>query len=136
MTGNSEQSSQPTDIDCGADTETSTVVTSSSPSLSTTMVHSVLANRRRRDALRYLKENETPIALADLADEIAARETEQSIPEIPAAEVKRVHTSLWHNHIPKLDDSGIVECDRDTGAVTVIEIDEQIEAYLEQSSTE
>lgn len=137
MSGESKTPNEPAGTDHQTETGTAEGVTNSPPSsLSTTTLFDVLANQRRRYAIHALKEHETPIALADLADEVAVRENEISSPEVPAEDVKRVYASLWHAHIPKLVDGGIIECHRDRRTVALAENAEQLEPYLEQAITE
>ncbi len=45
----------------------------------------------------------------DLADEVAAMENGTPPAEVPPPEVERVHTTLYHSHVPKLEAAGIVE---------------------------
>lgn len=47
-------------------------------------IFGVFAHQRRRYALRELRRHETPMALADLADELAIREHEAPLTDIPA----------------------------------------------------
>lgn len=68
-----------------------------------------LSNQRRRHVLRCLDEYGAPMALADLADEVAVRERGSPLPEIPAEDVKRIYVSLYHNHVPRLEDADVVE---------------------------
>lgn len=83
----------------------------------------LLSNRRRRHLLRCLDEYDDPMALADLADEIAAKEYDAPITETSAKEVKRIYVSLYHNHVPKLEEAGIVRYsqERDLVALAVDE---------------
>ncbi|WP_425607567.1 DUF7344 domain-containing protein [Natrinema zhouii] len=59
------------------------------------------------------------MALADLADEIAAREKETSITDIPAEEVKRIYMPLYHTHIPKLEEADLVHYKQERDTVTL-----------------
>lgn len=70
----------------------------------------VLADRRRRYVLHCLEEFETPMALTDIANELVRWETNSS-PTI--VERERAHISLYHNHLPKLADLGLVSFDSD-----------------------
>lgn len=94
-------------------------------------VFSVFAHHRRRYTLRELWRHEQPMALADLADELAVRENETAITEIPAEEVKRIYMSLYHTHIPKLAEADLVDYDQERDTVTLTEYAEQIEQYQE-----
>ena len=131
MSGESEKPNGLTEIDHQSESETPEGATNSpSSQLSTTTLFDVLANQRRRYALRSLKAYETPITLADLADDVAIREHERPITEIPAEEVKRVYTSLYHAHIPKLADEGILEYSQEQDMVALSEDVDQLESLL------
>ena len=81
----------------------------------------LLAKQRRRTALSCLTDHSRAIALADLAEDVAARENEEPITEIPKEEILRIRTSLYHNHVPRLVDAGAVEYDRDRNSVQISE---------------
>lgn len=96
----------------------------------------VLADSRRRYTLECLCEFQTPMALADLAGEVASREQERPVPAIPAEEVKQVYTSLYHVHIPKMADANIVEYTREQDMVVLTPDSEQIEPFVEFATTD
>lgn len=77
----------------------------------------LLANQRCQIALSCLADHSQPIALADLAEDVAVRENEASITEISKEEIQRIRTSLYHNHVPRLADAGAVEYDPDRNSV-------------------
>lgn len=85
-----------------------------------------LSNERRRRVVRYLNDRRAPIALADLAREVAAREEGVATDDVGPDEVERVHVSLYHVHVPKLADRGLVEYDPDRGLVSPPEHGEAI----------
>lgn len=93
------------------------------------MIFGVFAHHRRRYALRELQRYENPMALADLADEIATQENETSITDISAEEVKRIYMSLYHTHIPKLEEADLVHYKQERDAVTLTKHVECIEQY-------
>lgn len=76
----------------------------------------VLSDSRRRFILTYLQEHDTPMALMDVVDELATWEHEADITDIPAKEVSSISISLYHRHLPKMADAGIVEYTREGGA--------------------
>lgn len=104
--------------------------------LSLDVLFDALADRRRRRVLRCLREYRTPMALADLADEVAAREQELPVPEVPPGEAERVYASLSHAHLPKLADANVVEYDRERGSVALSENSERAEPLLECARTD
>lgn len=100
--------------------------------LSLDILFDALANQRRRIALRCLGEFRTPMALADLADEIVTRERDSPLSDIPAEEVKQVYMSLYHTHIPKLTDANIVEYSQEQDSVEFSAERKQVEMFLDR----
>lgn len=72
-------------------------------------VFSLLSNHRRRYTIQFCKQEERPVTLSDLAEQVAAWEEEKPVPELTSAERKRVYTSLQQTHLPTLADSGMIE---------------------------
>ena len=71
----------------------------------------ILASKRRRRALDAMLGLQPPIALEDLAAEIAAKAGDEQ-------RLDEVEISLHHNHLPLLDQFDVVEYDRDRNRVT------------------
>ncbi|NHN46684.1 hypothetical protein G9464_03620 [Halostella sp. JP-L12] len=90
----------------------------------------LIADERRRHALRCLLEHDA-LPLADLADEVAVRERGAPIGEIPAEDVKNVYMSLYHSHVPKLDEANVVTYDQETDAVALDEHADLVARYLD-----
>jgi DNA-binding transcriptional ArsR family regulator len=99
--------------------------------LSKDTIFSMLSNQRRRHVLHYLKRNTGPATIRDLAEQIAAWENGIDIQELSYKQRKRVYTSLHQTHLPKLDDCGIVEYNRDRGVVTLTDRVSELNVYLE-----
>lgn len=75
-----------------------------------------LAHERRQHVLAVLRDDEESASLSELAVAVARRETEEDVdPERET--VERVHTSLYHWHVPKLADANLVEYDVERGTV-------------------
>ena len=94
------------------------------------VVCELLANQRRQYVLACLIDHTQAIALTDLAEDVAVRENEETVTEIPKEEVRTIHTSLYHSHIPKLVDTGAVEYDQDRDLVRVSETADLVERVL------
>jgi DNA-binding transcriptional ArsR family regulator len=99
--------------------------------LSKDTIFAMLSNQRRRHVLHYLKRNEGPATIRDLAEQLAAWENGVEIQELNYKQRKRVYTSLHQTHLPKLDDCGIVEYNRDRGVVTLTGRVSELDVYLE-----
>ncbi len=92
-------------------------------------IYAILANGRRREALRRLTEaGDGVVSLDELATAIAAGETGQSPP--PRAARESVRGSLHQTHLPKLDELGVVGYDRDAGSVHLREGAREVDRYL------
>lgn len=86
---------------------------------------SLLASRRRQFVLHCLETSETPMALADLADELVRWETGES-PTAAQDERERIYVSLYHCHLPKLANSDLVSFDADRNLVDLREDGEEL----------
>lgn len=71
-------------------------------------VFEALAHPRRRYLLYTLLED-TEWSLREIAAKVAAWEDGPPSRTVTDDEVERVYVSLYHNHVPKLADDGIVE---------------------------
>jgi len=91
----------------------------------------MLSNQRRRYVLYYLNREPGPVSLRDLAERIAAWENDIDVDELDYKQRKRVYTSLHQTHLPKLDDVGIVDYDRDGGTITLADRANDLDIYLE-----
>lgn len=96
----------------------------------------VLSDRRRRIALRCLVAYDSPMTLADLADEVAVREQETPLTQIPADDVMQVYLSLYHAHVPKLADAGVVEYSQEQDLVRLTEEPDRVRDLLDAAPSE
>jgi hypothetical protein len=94
-------------------------------------VFDVLANRRRRYALHYLRRQGEPVALSDLAEVIAAWETGKAAVDLSSKERKRIYTALQQFHLPKMDEKGLLVYDRHRGVVSLAETTTDLDVYLD-----
>lgn len=80
-------------------------------------IHGLLANERRRGVIERLDASTGTVTVRDLSIAIAETETGQSPP--PARVRESVYTSLHQTHLPKLQEWGVVEYDREQNLVHV-----------------
>lgn len=80
------------------------------------VVYDVLANKLRRHAVETLAETHPPVDGAALAESVATADAQ----EAPDDQVRAVHAKLYHVHLPKLRDAGLVEYDSDTDTVEAV----------------
>jgi DNA-binding transcriptional ArsR family regulator len=105
--------------------------TMSSDSLSEETLFTVLRNKRRRYALHYLKQREAVVSVGDLAEQIAAWETETPVAEITPDDRKRVYISLLQSHLPTLEEAGMVEFDEEDSTVRLTHAAKTVDIYVE-----
>lgn len=99
-----------------------------SDALALDTVFGLLQNERRRRVLTYLLTESSRCELGDLAEHLAARETDKPVELLTSAERKRTYVALYQCHVPRLDDAGVVDFDR--GTVTLRDGAVQLAPYL------
>jgi DNA-binding transcriptional ArsR family regulator len=93
-------------------------------------VYEILANRRRRETIRHLSErvDGARLSLRDLSEAIAVHETGDAPP--PRAIRESVYNSLHQTHLPKLEELGVVDYDREERIVTLRERARDVNIYM------
>ena len=93
-------------------------------------VFDVLKNQRRRWVLRYLTDHEGTVTMNDIAEHIAALENDTTPRALTSRQRKRVYVGLYQCHLPKMDDIGVVDFDKNRGQIELGENADQLEQYL------
>lgn len=94
--------------------------------LTATTIFDLLSDRRRRYLLHYLSGQVGAVELSDLAEQIALWEGTLSNDRY-----ERVCTGLFHSHLPRLEDAGVVRYDATRETVELTGAADQLESYLE-----
>lgn len=94
----------------------------------------VLANKRRRYALYYLRDQECS-TLDDLSKQIAAQEHATSPEEVDEQAYKNVRINLYHAHLPKLEETGVIAYDRQSGQLCYRQLPEPMGELLDYCAT-
>jgi DNA-binding transcriptional ArsR family regulator len=92
-------------------------------------IHRVLSNPRRREALRELGSRPGTLSVRELADSIA--EAESGLEPAPSNVRDSVYISLHQTHLPKLHELGIVNYDRETRSVELLEGARFVDRYMD-----
>ncbi|WP_449560119.1 DUF7344 domain-containing protein [Natronococcus roseus] len=90
-----------------------------------------LAHRRRRAVVACVREHNV-VALADLADELVVEEHGTTIDGISAEVVTELYLCLYHQHIPTLEDAGLVTYNQERDLVTITQTGTSAHTYLEE----
>lgn len=92
-------------------------------------VHEILRNARRRRTLQYLKQRLEPVSVRALSERIA--EWEAGTSPAPRGLRQSVYNSLHQTHLPKLDEIGVVEYDKDRKMVELDEHARDVDIYMD-----
>lgn len=108
-------------------------MSSSKSELSQDVVFDILSSPRRRYVLYFLRTTDEPVQLTDLAEQVAAWENDTEPENITEQQRKRVYVSLYQTHIPRLDEAGVIEYDKESGNIALSEDATDIDEYLGSS---
>lgn len=101
------------------------------PSIGTDEMFALLSNERRRRVLQHLSRNGGEARLRDLARDIAAEEHDAEPVDVTYAQRKRLYTSLYQSHLPRMERSDVITYDRNSGVVALGPAAEEFDVYLE-----
>jgi hypothetical protein len=91
-------------------------------------IHDVLRNDRRRWTIQYLKQRLKPVDVRELSEKVAAMEIGKSPP--PRDVRRSVYNALNQTHLPKLDEIGLVQYDRDRKTVSLCDDARDVDIYM------
>lgn len=97
-------------------------------SLSKSDIFDVLRNDRRRYTLELLQRDGSK-TLRDISEEIARMESGE---ENPSGKVRKsVYVSLLQNHLPKMEEMGLISYDREMDHLELTQVADNVSVYLE-----
>lgn len=99
-------------------------------------VFAALGHPRRRYLVYTLANGGSEAMLPELATKIAAWERDIPTGEVSAEDRKRVHASLYHSHVPKLADLGVIEYHEGEDILVRARNTTQVEAVLDGAGAE
>lgn len=111
---------------------------SDTTTLTTDVVFKTLSNQRRRYVLHYLKQQDSngSVPIRALSEQLAAWENGVDRTAVNPKQRKRIYTALHQTHLPKMDQLGIVEYDRNRGTVSMANSMDQFDIYFELTSAD
>jgi len=99
-----------------------------------------LSHVHRRRILQCLWKHGTELTLADAAEEVTAREAGTSIQNIDPETVTRTYLSLYHQHIPQLEEAGLISYDQENDLVVATSDRESVrsavDSFLDPTATQ
>lgn len=94
-------------------------------------IFQIVSNQRRRHVVHYLRQQDRAVELRELSTQISAWENEEPPAAVTHDERRRVYTALRQNHLPKMDESGVVDYDADRGVIEPSDAMADVELYLD-----
>lgn len=77
----------------------------------------LLSDRRRRLLIDVVRTHDQGLTLPDAAEEVAQRETGVPVTALSPEHIKEVYISLYHDHLPRLTDIGLLEYEQERDLV-------------------
>ena len=103
--------------------------------LSEDEVFDVLHSSLRRDILRYVQGQDGVSTVSDIAEYLAAKNNDTTVQRLSSYERKRVYIGLYQNHLPMMDDVGVIEYNKNRGVVHLQECASQLDPYIDEPET-
>lgn len=93
-------------------------------------VFDVLSEERRRYALYYLEQQDGPISVEELVEQIAVWESNGAGESIPDEKFREVKLKLHHTDLPKTANLEYIQYNRESGEIELTEAPPQINAIV------
>lgn len=87
-------------------------------------------DRLCRVVLGVFTDQQRTLTRADLAKTIVKHDCQVPLNQMSEEELTEIHLLLHHNHIPKLEEAGLVEYDRETKRVEPTELLDRAEPHV------
>lgn len=95
-------------------------------------VFDILQNERRRAVLQRLFERGESIGVTEVSRAVAADEYDVEPDALTSDQYKRVYTALHQCHLPRMDDFGVIDFDKETNTISLSEASTEVQPYLHQ----
>lgn len=90
----------------------------------------LLSRKRRRYALYYLAQQDSPVPIGEVARQVATWETDPAAVTIPEGKYQEVQIEMYHNHLPHADEMEFIEYDRESRTVNITGSPPEFEVFL------
>jgi len=97
--------------------------------------YELLSNARRRFVISYLRSQDGRVPLNELSQSLAAWENDIPVDET-GDQIKRIYVSLYQTHLPKLEEAGLIEYDRENSTLEIRREADRLDEYLPTDGSE
>jgi hypothetical protein len=98
--------------------------------------YELLSNARRRFVISYLRSQDGRVPLNELSQSLAAWENDIPVDELGDQQIKRIYVSLYQTHLPKLEEAGLIEYDRENSTLEIRREADRLDEYLPTDGSE
>lgn len=109
---------------------------SATPALTLDILLEVAQNERRRRILEYLATHDGSAEIGDVAEHLAVLEYDCPDSGPTSTQRKRMYVGLYQGHLPKMDEMGVVEFDKDRGLIEAGPHARKITRFVERATGE
>lgn len=95
-------------------------------------MYTILSNGRRFAVLQRLADHGGPMEFGELVETVAADEFDVPVGDLDQKQERRVYVALHQNHLPYLEEHGLVEWNRNRGVVRLADAT-SLDRYLERT---
>ena len=92
--------------------------------------YELLSNARRRFVISYLRSQDGRVPLNELSQSLAAWENDIPVDELGDQQIKRIYVSLYQTHLPKLEEAGLIEYDRENSTLEIRREADRLDEYF------
>lgn len=93
-------------------------------------VFELLSKERRRYVLYYLEQQDGPVSIDELIEQVATWEVDGVPPSIPEEQFKHIEVSLYQNDLPKTAEAEYIEYHPKEGVVEATDTPPEVDAIL------
>lgn len=94
-------------------------------------VFDLLSDERRRYALYYLEQENDPVAVDELVEQVGKWETTDARDSIPEEKFERIEVEFYHTDLPKASELEYISYDQTEGMVELAGAPPQVDAIIQ-----
>lgn len=102
------------------------------PEISQDTLFGLLSHGQRRLLLDCLAERGGPVTLPDAAEQVVSAARGDPIADLDPEAVQRTYLELYHTHVPKLVDAGVVRYSQEDDVIALTDTGDEVVGRLDR----